>query len=182
MGRSPFSVFTGLALVWGYALLGAGWLVMKTEGELQARLYRFMLPLAASVVAAIAMVSLWTPLLDAEIAQRWFSWPNIALLSPVPILVAVTALALYRAIICRREVQPFVLSLVLFVLCYAGLSISLFPAVIPPGITIWDAAAPPESLGFSLAGTLIVLPIILAYTGYTYWIFRGKVRPEQGYH
>jgi cytochrome bd ubiquinol oxidase subunit II len=94
----------------------------------------------------------------------------------------VTALALYRAIICRCEVQPFVLSLVLFVLCCAGLSISLFPAVIPPGITIWDAAAPPESLGFSLAGTLAVLPIILAYTGYTYWIFRGKVRPEQGYH
>jgi len=179
---TPFSLFCGLALVLGYALLGAGWLVMKTADDLQARAYRLMRPLGAAVVAAIAVVSLWTPLLNDEIARRWFSWPNIAYLSPVPILVAVTAFALWRAIVRRREYQPFLLALALFLLSYAGLGISLFPHVIPPDVTLWEAAAPPESLAFLLVGALVLLPIILGYTGYAYWIFRGKVRPDEGYH
>jgi cytochrome bd ubiquinol oxidase subunit II len=179
---TPFSLLCGLALVLGYALLGAGWLVMKTVDDLQARAYRLMRPLAVAVLAAIAIVSLWTPLLNDEIARRWFSWPNIAYLSPVPILVAVTALALWRAILLRREYQPFVLTLVLFVLSYGGLGISLFPHIVPPDVTIWQAAAPPESLAFLLVGALVLLPIILGYTGYAYWIFRGKVRPDEGYH
>ena len=179
---TPFSVFTGLALVLGYALLGAGWLIMKTEGELQRNVYRMILPLGALVVLAIGLVSLWTPLLNDEIAARWFSWPNIAWLWPVPILVALVAWALVRAVAARKEVQPFVLSLTLFLLSYLGLGISLFPNIIPPGVTIWQAAAPDASLGFLLIGALVLLPIILGYTGYAYWVFRGKVDPSQGYH
>ncbi len=179
---TPFSLLSGLALVLGYALLGAGWLVMKTVDDLQARAYRLMRPLGAAVLAAIAIVSLWTPLLNDEIARRWFSWPNIAYLSPVPILVAATTLALWRAIVRRREYQPFLLSLALFVLSYGGLGISLFPHIVPPEVTIWEAAAPPESLAFLLVGAVVLLPIILGYTAHAYWVFRGKVRPDQGYH
>jgi cytochrome d ubiquinol oxidase subunit II len=179
---TPFSLFSGLALIFGYGLLGAGWLVMKTTDDLQDRAYRLMRPLGAAVLAAIAIVSLWTPLLNDEIARRWFSWPNIAYLSPVPILVAVTAFALWRAIVRRREYQPFLLALALFVLSYVGLAISLFPHIIPPEVTIWQAAAPPESLAFLLVGAVVLLPIVLGYTGYAYWVFRGKVRPDQGYH
>lgn len=179
---TPFSLMTGLALVIGYALLGAGWLIMKTEGQLQDRFYRLMLPLGGALLIAIAMVSLWTPLLNAEIAARWFSWPNLLFLSPVPILVALTGIGLYRALLRRREVQPFILSLALFILSYLGLGISLFPNIVPPDITIWDAAAPPESQGFLLVGTLFLLPLVLGYTAYAYWVFAGKVRTEDGYH
>jgi cytochrome d ubiquinol oxidase subunit II len=179
---TPFSLFTGVALVAGYALLGATWLVMKMEGELQAECRRFALRLGAAVIASVGVVSLWTPYLDPAIFERWFSWPNIAILSPVPVLVAMTALGLYRAILRKREVQPFLFSLALFVLSYIGLGISLFPAIVPPGITIWRAAAPAESLSFMLVGALILLPIILGYTGYAYWVFRGKTRADEGYH
>ncbi len=179
---TPFSLFTGAALLAGYALLGAAWLVMKTDGPLQARLFGLLTPLGATVLAAIGIVSVWTPLLNEAIAERWFSWPNIALLSPVPLLVAATAFALYRAIARRAEVQPFLLSLLLFVLAYAGLGISLFPHAIPPDVTLWEAAAPDASLAFLLVGALVLLPVILAYTGYSYWVFRGKVRPGDHYH
>jgi cytochrome d ubiquinol oxidase subunit II len=179
---TPFSVFTGVALVLGYALLGAGWLIMKTEGELQERAYGLMRRLGIAVLAAVAAVSLWTPILNDEIAGRWFTWPNIAFLSPVPLLVALAAAGLYRALALRREVQPFLLALALFVLSYAGLGISLYPHIIPPDVAIWEAAAPAESLAFLLVGAAVLLPIILGYTGYAYWVFRGKVRPDQGYH
>jgi cytochrome d ubiquinol oxidase subunit II len=179
---TPFSILAGVALVLGYALLGAGWLIMKTEGSVQVRAYRLMQPLAVVVLVAIAAVSLWTPFLNDAIAERWFSWPNVAILSPVPILVAVVALALFRALARGYKVQPFLLALALFVLSYAGLGISLYPHIIPPAVTIWEAAAPPESLSFLLVGAVILLPIILAYTAHAYWVFRGKVRPDQGYH
>ena len=179
---TPFSVFTGIALLVGYAMLGAAWLGMKTEGELQQRIYRAMPRLGAGLVIAILVVSLWTPFLSPVIAERWFSWPNIAQLSPVPILVVLTAYGLFRSIARRSEYLPFLLTLGLFLLSYIGLLISLFPLIVPPSITIWDAAAPLASLSFLLVGTLVLLPIILGYTGYAYWIFRGKVRAEDSYH
>ncbi len=178
---TPFSLFTGLALVLGYALLGAGWLVIKTTGALQQRVYVIMRPLALATLAAIAAVSLWTPLLNGEIAERWFSWPNIVYLSPVPLLVAAGAAGLYRAIQLKRQIQPFVLTLGLFLLSYLGLGISLYPYIIPPEVTLWVAAAPDESLAFLLVGTLVLLPLILAYTAYSYWVFRGKVKLDDGY-
>jgi len=179
---TPFSLFTGAALAAGYALLGAGWLVMKTEGELQAQSRRLMRPLAWLVVAAIVAVSLWTPVLSDAIARRWFDWPNIAYLSPVPVLVAIGALALDRSIRSDREAAPFLLALGLFTLSYLGLGISLFPQIVPPTIDIWEAASPPESLAFFLVGAVLLLPVILAYTAYAYWVFRGKTAGGAGYH
>jgi cytochrome d ubiquinol oxidase subunit II len=179
---TPFSLFTGAALVFGYALLGACFLIMKTAGALQDRMFRLALPLGGAVLASVAVVSLWTPLLSDEIAARWFSWPNIALLSPVPLLVAGLAFLFYRSVTARRERLPFVSAILLFLAAYAGLGISLYPYVVPRAITIWDAAAPDASLGFLLVGTAVLVPIILAYTAYSYWVFRGKVQPGSGYH
>ena len=179
---TPFTLMTGAALIAGYALLGATWLVLKTEGPLQDRCYRLARGLLLAVLAFVGIVSLWTPLLDPEIAQRWFSWPNLAYLSPVPVVTALVVLALWRALARRREVLPFVLSLGLFLLSFLGLGISLWPNVIPPDISIWEAAAPPETQIFVLVGVLPLLPVILAYTAFTYFVFRGKVRPGEGYH
>jgi cytochrome d ubiquinol oxidase subunit II len=179
---TPFTLMTGAALIAGYALLGATWLIMKTEGPLQDRCYRLARGLLLAVLAFVGIVSLWTPLLDPEIAQRWFSWPNLAYLSPVPVVTALVVLALWRALARRREVLPFVLSLGLFLLSFLGLGISLWPNVIPPDISIWEAAAPPETQIFVLVGVLPLLPVILAYTAFTYFVFRGKVRPGEGYH
>ena len=179
---TPFSLLTGAALISGYALLGATWLIMKTERELQERCYRLARGLLMAVLAFIGIVSVWTPLLNPEIAERWFTWPNIAWLSPVPVVTALVAFALWRALERRREVLPFVLSLALFLLSFLGLGISLWPNVIPPDISIWEASAPPETQLFILIGTAILLPIILGYTGFTYFVFRGKVRPGAGYH
>jgi cytochrome d ubiquinol oxidase subunit II len=179
---TPFSVFTALALVAGYALLGATWLVMKTEGELQARVRRLARPLALGTIAAIVAVSVWTPFLNLSYAMRWFATPNMFYLSPVPVLVAATAWALWRSLGRDQDVQPFLCALVLFVLSFAGLAISLYPYLVPPQITIYEAAAPRESLAFLLAGAAVLLPIILVYTAHSYWVFRGKVRAGEGYH
>lgn len=179
---TPFSLFCGLALMAGYAMLGAGWLIGKTQGLLQLWAYNRMRLASLLTLAAVVVVSLWTPLIHSAIAARWFTWPNILYLSPVPLLVALVGWRLYLAINRRQHWTPFLLTLALFVLSYAGLAISLFPYVIPPGITIWDAASPRSSQLFLLSGTVVILPIILAYTGYSYWVFRGKVTPDTGYH
>lgn len=179
---TPFSLATGIALVIGYTLLGAGWLILKTEGELQERAYGFARRLVPALLAAIAVVSAWTPFLSPEFLARWLAWPAILYVAPVPLLTAFAAARLWIALNARHEVEPFVATLVLFVLCYIGLGISLFPYIVPPSITIWDAAAPDKSLAFLLVGAVVLIPMILAYTAYSYWVFRGKVDPEGGYH
>jgi len=178
---SPFAVFVGFGLVAGYALLGAAWLVLKTEGALQERLWKLILPLTVVVLAVLGIVSVWTPLEHAAIAERWFLWPDLLYLAPVPLLVGLVALLMLRAVRRRRDLQPFLLAMALFVLSYGGLAISLWPNVIPPDISIWEAAAPRESQLFLIVGVAIMVPIILAYTAYAYWVFRGKVKGE-GYH
>jgi cytochrome bd ubiquinol oxidase subunit II len=179
---TPFSLLTGLALISGYALLGATWLIMKTAGPLQERCYGLARALLVAVLAFVGIVSLWTPFLNAAIAERWFSWPNLAYLSPVPLITALVVLGHWRALQHRRETLPFVLTMVLFLLSFLGLGISLWPNVIPPDISIWEAAAPPKTQIFMLVGMAIILPIVLAYTAFTYYVFRGKVRPGAGYH
>jgi cytochrome d ubiquinol oxidase subunit II len=177
-----FSTFTGLGLMCGYALLGAGWLIIKTEGDLQnwaRRLGKFAL---AGTVLAIAIVSLWTPFIDPQISARWFSWPNIALLSLVPIVTAGLVVYVWRALSRKSEYGPFVASLCLFVMSYLGIAISLFPMIVPRHFTLDQAAASPSTQAFLLIGTLGLLPIILIYTGWSYWVFRGKVRGDIGYH
>jgi cytochrome d ubiquinol oxidase subunit II len=179
---SPFVLAVGVGLVFGYVLLGATWLVMKTEGELQ-RWARGKARIGLiGVLAFIGMVSLWTPLFDARIAARWFSWPNIAFLAPVPVVTAAIAWWLWRSLARGRDIAPFLAAMGLFAMCYLGLGISLFPYIVPPDITLWDAAAAPQSQAFLLVGTLLLLPIILMYTGWSYWVFRGKVRADAGYH
>lgn len=179
---SVFGVFAGIALVCGYALLGATWLIIKTEGDLQDHFYSLARPLLIIVVGFIVVVSIWTPLNYPGIADRWFSWPNLLYLSPVPVITAIVVVLLARALARRREILPFVLSLTLFLLGYLGLGISLWPYVAPPSVTIWEAASAPNALGFMLVGVLLLLPIILFYTGYSYFVFRGKVRAGEGYH
>jgi cytochrome d ubiquinol oxidase subunit II len=179
---TPFALLCGLALVSGYALLGCTWLIWRTEGELQAWAYGLANPLLLAVLGFVGAASIWTPLADAGTAARWFSWPNIAYLSPVPLVTALAAYGLYRAVDRRRERLPFLLTMALFLLSVLGLGISLWPHAVPPSITLWDAAAPPESQRFLLVGVAILLPVVLAYTAFSYYVFRGKVRPGEGYH
>jgi cytochrome d ubiquinol oxidase subunit II len=179
---TPFSLMVGVALVAGYALLGSTWLIMKTEDQLQDWAYRATRPLLFAVVGFIALISTWVPFLDAEIRDRWFSWPNIAFLSPVPLLVAAIAIALHRALQRRYAYQPFLLAMVLFLLNYGGLAISIWPNIIPPYISIWEAASPPETQVFLLVGFVFLIPVVLANTAYSYWIFRGKITQDVGYH
>jgi cytochrome d ubiquinol oxidase subunit II len=178
---TPFSVFTGAALVTGYALLGATWLILKMEGAMQEKARRLAFGLAIATLALIAAVSLWTPFLNDVYWRRWFAWPLIAFSWPIPILLALCTFLLFRGLARREELTPFLASLGIFGLCYAGIGISFYPHIVPPDLTIWQAASPDTSLGFLLVGTIILLPIIIAYTGYAYWVFRGKVR-DGGYH
>lgn len=179
---TPFTMLTGVAVVSGYALLGATWLVMKTTGELQESAFKWSRWFGTSTLVFIVAVSLATPFLEGQYWQRWFAWPSVAVTAPVPILVGLIALILFRSILHKREVMPFVLSLTLFFLCFAGLGVSIFPDIVPGRVSIAEAAAPDSSLAFMLVGISILVPIILAYTAYAYWVFRGKIDPEAGYH
>jgi cytochrome d ubiquinol oxidase subunit II len=180
---TPFSVFVGLGLLVAYALLGSTWLVMKTGGPLQQRMRRASHVLSLALLAVIGIISVWTPLAHPAIAQRWFSLPNMLWFSPVPVLVLAATFYLRKSLRNpSSHALPFVLTLALVFLGYSGLGISLWPYVIPPSTSIWDAAGPPQSLGFALVGALFIIPIILVYTAWSYWVFRGKVRPGEGYH
>jgi cytochrome bd ubiquinol oxidase subunit II len=179
---TPFSLLTGLALAVGYTLLGATWLIMKTEGELRDKAYRMSWLLVFAMVGAIGAVSIATPFLHIQYTERWFSWPNIILTAPVPIAVAAVTVLLLRALANKQDYHPFFLTLVLFALSYAGLGISMYPFIVPQSITIWQAAAPETTQVFLLVGVAVLIPLILGYTAWSYWVFRGKVRPEGGYH
>ena len=179
---TPFSILTGAALVIGYALLGATWLVLKTEGELRDRAYHLSWVLLLAMLGAIGAVSIATPFLHIQYTQRWFTWPNLILTAPVPIAVAGVTMLLLRSLANKQDQQPFFLSLALFALSYAGLGISMWPYIVPQSITIWQAAAPENSQIFMLVGVSFLIPLILGYTAWSYWVFRGKVRVGSGYH
>lgn len=179
---TPFSLMTGVSLVVGYALLGSTWLVMKTVGDLKAIATRCARWSGAGTIGLIGVVSLWTPFLDRAFMERWFNWPATAYTIWVPMLVALCVLLLVRGLRREYDALPFLASLGLFVLSYVGLAISLYPNIVPPGLSIWQAAAPDDSLAFLLVGAMILIPLILAYTGYSYWVFRGKMDPDEGYH
>jgi cytochrome bd ubiquinol oxidase subunit II len=179
---TPFSIVTGLALMAGYALLGAGWLVIKTEGVLRVWARRAGRPCLLLTVLAIGAVSVWTPLADAHIAERWFSWPNIAYLAPVPVLTILLVWFEWGAFDRDSDYAPFFGALGLFLLSYLGIAISLWPMIVPHHFTLAEAASSPSTQGFLLIGTLFLLPTILAYTAWSYWVFRGKVRADAGYH
>jgi cytochrome d ubiquinol oxidase subunit II len=179
---TPFSLLTAAGLVCGYALLGSTWLVMKTEGELRAWARRWAWWLAIAMLGFIGLISAVTPFLDPVFMQRWFGWPAILYTAIVPLGVGICAWRLLAALEGQRDVEPFLMAQGLFVLSYIGLGISFYPNILPPGLTIWQAAAPDSSLAFLLVGASVLIPIILAYTAYSYWVFRDKVDPEEGYH
>jgi cytochrome d ubiquinol oxidase subunit II len=179
---TPFALICGLGLASGYTLLGATWLVMKTEGAVAARARKQALAALLLVLGFMAAVSLYTPFAFERIAARWFTMPNILWLWPVPIVTVLTAWMLWRALETGREALPFLSTIALFLLGYLGLVISSYPYLVPPSLTVWEAAAAPASQLFMLAGTAVMLPIILGYTAYAYWVFRGKARPGESYH
>ena len=180
---SPFSMLTGAALVFSYALLGAGWLILKTEGPLQHSARTVARPLVLVVVVFMGLVSASLPFLNSRIMARWFEDGNFWWLSPVPLLVLVNAFALWRAVMQHdRDAKPFVLTLCFFVLGFAGLVLGMWPYIVPPTLTIWQAASPPSSQGFVLVGLVVLLPVILGYTFWSYRVFAGKVTADSGYH
>jgi len=179
---TPFGILCGLGLVAGYALLGAGWLMMRVEGALATRARRWALPLLVALLGFIVLVSVWTPLAVPRIADRWFSAPEIFYLWPVPLLTMLLAWVAVRGIDRGHGLTTFSASVGLFLLCFLGLGISVFPYLVPPTLTLWETAAVPETQIFLLLGAAPLVPLILMYTAFVYWTFRGKVRPDEGYH
>ena len=179
---TPFSIVTGLAVTVGYALLGATWLNLKLDGRIQVHMRSLAWPFAVATVVFMGIVSLWTPFLNADYFTRWFEWPYAGFSAVVPILVLGCIYELFHGLQRHRELRPFLCALGLFVLGFIGIGISFYPHIVPPSLTIAEAAAPDSSLLFALVGTLFLLPLILGYTAYAYWVFRGKVNPEEGYH
>lgn len=178
---TAFSVMTGLALVCGYALLGSTWLIMKTEDDTQGWARKCATYLLVFVSIFMGLVSLSMPFMNEDVKDLWFSWPNILMLSPMPLLSVGILALLWRDVRAQREFRPFFLSQGLFLLNYIGLGISMWPWLVPFEITFRQAAAAPESQSLLLVGTVIMLPIILGYTGYLYYIFRGKSSHEATY-
>ncbi len=178
---SPFALLTGLSLAIGYALLGAAWLVWKTEGAAQAHARRLALGLGIATLLALAAVSAATPFLTYDYWRRWFSMPDVLLTAQVPLLVCIAAAVYFRSLRRGAERLPFLMALALFLLGFIGLGISIYPYLVPRSVTLWQAAAPPQSQLFMLVGAAVIIPIIIAYTGWTYWVFRGKVGAH-GYH
>jgi cytochrome d ubiquinol oxidase subunit II len=178
---SPFTLLTGAALVLGYALLGASWLVWKTEGAAQAHARRMAFALGIATLIAMAAVSAATPFLHYDYWRRWFTVPGVFLTAQVPLLVLITAVVFFWSLRRGAERLPFLMVLALFLLNFVGLGISVYPYLVPRQVTIWEAAAPLQSQEFMLVGTAVIFPIILAYTAWAYWVFRGKAGTH-GYH
>ncbi|SDW65868.1 cytochrome d ubiquinol oxidase subunit II [Marinobacter mobilis] len=177
---TPFTVVTGLGMLAGYALLGVTWLILKTEGELQAWAYKLATPLLLAVLVIFGVISLWTPFVDEQVLERWFS--GISIIWVLPLLTLLFAWQIWRSVRNRSEAMPFVATMGLFISTYLSLLVSRWPYVVPPNYTLWDAASAYNSQLFLLLGLLFVIPIVLVYTAWTYWVFRGKVKAGAGYH
>jgi cytochrome d ubiquinol oxidase subunit II len=177
---TPFTVLPAQGQLAGYALLGSTWLIMKTEGHLQEWAYRLTGPLLMAVLAVFAIISVWTPFVDDMVRDRWFS--NLTVIWLLPVLSMAFAFLIFRSVRQRSEALPFVATMGLFISTYLGLVVSRWPYVVPPDYTLWDAASSPDSQLFLLIGLIFVIPVVLGYTAWTYWVFRGKVRAGEGYH
>ncbi|MFC4259077.1 cytochrome d ubiquinol oxidase subunit II [Marinobacter lacisalsi] len=177
---TPFTVLTGLGLLAGYALLGATWLVLKTEDRLQQWARRLVIPLLIAVLVVFIIISVWTPFVDPFVRDRWFN--NLSLIWVFPALGLVCAYTIFRSVRRHQDGMPFVATMGLFIFTYLGLIVSKWPYVVPPDYTLWDASSAYGSQLFLLLGLLFVIPVVLGYTAWTYWVFRGKVRADAGYH
>ena len=179
---TPFSLLCGIGLLAGYALLGATWLAMKTHGPVEQRARRLAQWLLLATVAFVGIVSIWTPLAVPHVARRWFAMPDLLYLSPVPLATAAVMLGCWFGLAKQKRVQPFVCTVLLFLLAYAGLVVSNVPYIVPPSLTIYEAAAHRNAQVFALVGVSILMPVILAYTVFNYWVFRGRIGVGEGYH
>lgn len=179
---TPFSIMCGLGIVAGYALLGATWLLFKTEGDVERHARRMAAPLLLGLLSFIVVVSIWTPLQIGRIADRWFSLPNMFFLALLPVATALVSWLCWYGIRKGRTLVPFVSAIAIFLLAFGGLMVSNVPYLVPPTMTVWDAAAHPSSQMFYLVGASILLPVILAYTVLVFWLFRGTVKVDEGYH
>lgn len=178
----PFVLVTGFGVVAGYALLGATWLVLKTEGDLQHWARRQARRALLATGLFIVAVSVYSPLVHPRVQARWFTESHWLWLAPLPLATLAAFWLAERSLrAARSQAGPFVAAMAIFALCYAGLAVSLFPYVVPHVLTLHDAAAAPQSQAFLLVGTLLLLPVILGYTAWSYWVFRGKVRTQAGY-
>jgi cytochrome d ubiquinol oxidase subunit II len=178
---SPFSVLTGVSVVIGYALLGATWLIWKTEGQTQRHARALAMLLGVATLVAIIAVSAATPFLTIDYWRRWFAMPGVLLTAQVPLLVVIASAVFFVSLRRGAEKLPFLLALGLFLLGFIGLCITIYPYAVPRAVTIWAAAAPASSQLFMLVGAVVIIPVILIYTGWAYWVFRGKVGAH-GYH
>lgn len=178
---TPFSFLTGIALVCGYGLLGATWMIIKSEGRLQRKMVHYAKGLLVLVSLFLVFVSIWTPLHSSLIFHRWYSFPNILELSPLPFITAIMVFLTWRSLVKGDELKPFIFSIIIFICSYGGIAISVYPYLIPHEITFWEAAAPDSTLIFILVGVGIMLPVLFAYTLYAYHVFGGKTQGE-GYH
>ncbi|KIX17372.1 cytochrome d ubiquinol oxidase subunit II [Paracoccus sp. 228] len=180
---TPFTLMVGVAVMVGYALLGATWLVMKTAGPLQERMRKRAWVLGVGTVIFMGVVSLWTPFLQDGYYSRWFDGWNIVLAAGVGAAVLGLAFGMFTSLMVRHhDYWPFLCALGMFILGFVGLGISMFPYIVPVEVTIWEAAAPRNSQIFMLVGAAVLIPVILTYTAYSYWVFRGKMDPKEGYH
>ncbi len=179
---TPFSLMSGTAVIFGYALLGSNWLILKADGKTQSWARKCSIYVSFYILGFMGLVSLWMPYINKNIKELWFSYPNIAYLSPVPILVIIVFILHERALTKGSEYPPFILSILLFVLNYFGIAISIWPWIVPYQIDIWQASASPESQSILVVGVLALLPMILGYTAYSYYVFRGKVSEKSFYN
>jgi len=179
---SPFAIVCGFGVMAGYALFGCAWLMIKTDGVVRERATRHARVALLLAIVFIAIVSLWTPLANARIAERWFTWDNFVLLWPVPLLTALFGLSAWIGTQTSSGLHVFAASINLFLLCVTGLAISTYPYIIPPSVTIWQAAAVSESQIVMLIATVLLLPLILGYTVYVSLKFRGKMNQAVGNH
>ncbi len=179
---TPFTIFTGFAVIVGYALLGAGWLIGRTENDLQATMYKVAKILLIILTICLLIVSAWSPFIAHEVMERWFKMPYLFYLAPLPIATAICIAAAFYSLYRRFHWWPFILSIGVFIFSYIGFAISIWPYLIPYKVTIWEAAAPHSTQVFYLVGVVILLPVLLAYTAYSYYVFRGKVKHDPHGH
>lgn len=176
-----FAAVTALGLTAAYAFIGACWLLVKAEGDLQRRAAQWARGMLGFAGLGLVAVSAGTPLVSERIFDKWFSLPNLVLLAPIPLITAAllaglwVALGRYPRPGDRWNWVPFAGAVGVFLLAFQGLAFSFYPYVVPGTLTIWDAASAPESLAVILMGSVFVLPMILAYTAFSYWVFRGKL-------
>ena len=179
---TPFTVMCGFALLASYSLLGAAWLVMKTSDDLRDIAYRYSFRMALVTLGFAGLVSIWVPFQSPLVWDRWFTTPNFWYVAPIPALTLWTAGIIFSSIRRRRDYLLYPAVIMLNTLGFIGLGVGLAPYIVPHAVTIHEAAGPDVSLGFMLVGAGLLLPVILLYTGYSYYIFRGKVTAENGYH